>query len=175
MRSQKRTYATDTAKNATVTVIQRTSCTGISSGAFCEPDLESESNAFVGSVRSAWPLHFSTHFYELSALPGRAELCKVNLQGAPRLHSFFDESCQHAQQKYHRADAQHCQRNSHSITGAPVAANCSRRNCFSARVRGESRVRKEFVRTYKSEFRKFRPESATDQVQQPHSASPGLA
>jgi hypothetical protein len=119
MRSQKRTYTTDAAKNAMVTVIQRTSCIGISSGGLVIRMAESESNAFVGSVRNAWPLGFNTHFYELSAPPGRIELCELNRDRASRRsHSFFDESCQHSQQKNHCADAQHCQRNSHSVTGA---------------------------------------------------------
>jgi hypothetical protein len=106
MRSQKRTYATDAAKNAIVTAIQRTSCIGISWGGFVIRIAESESNPLVRSVRSAWPLRFSIHFYELSEPPGRFEPGKVNLYSASRRsHSFFDESCQHAQQKNHRADA----------------------------------------------------------------------
>jgi len=119
MRSQKRTYATDAAKNAMVTAIQRTSCMGKSPLVFRNPaSLKSESDSLAGSERDFSQLHFRIHFYELCPPPGRIELRKVNVHGAGwRSHSFFDESGQHAQQKCHRTDAQHCQRNFHSVTG----------------------------------------------------------
>jgi hypothetical protein len=168
MRLQKRTYATDAAKNAIVTAIQRTSCIGISSGGFVIRIAESESNPLVRSERSAGPLSFNTHFYELSPTAGRTELRKVNLYGTSRRpHCFSDESCQHAQQESHRADAQDGQRNSHGVTGAPVAENCCRGNCSSPRVRAESKVHKEFVRIRTRVSPRDRAESPAE-----HSAAP---
>ena len=114
---------------------------------FCNPALKSERDALVCSGRASSQLHFRIHFYELSLPPRRIEPGKVKLHGGSgRSHSFYDKSRQHTQQKCHGSDAQHCQRTFHKATGAPVAEICSRRNCLSPRVRGGSRVHKEFVR-----------------------------
>jgi hypothetical protein len=104
MRSQNCTYAIEAAKNAMVTAIQRTSCMGTLPCRFLDPvPLKSDYFSLAASGRNCFRLNI--HFYEFAS-PGRIELRKVNLYRRGRTHPVSQQSCQDAQQKCHRTDAQ---------------------------------------------------------------------
>jgi hypothetical protein len=78
MRSQKRTYAIDAAKNAIVTEIHKTSCMGY----LLEPISRTASLISNGFPRAAAcgcsPFQLSIYFYELATAPRRIELRDVD-------------------------------------------------------------------------------------------------
>jgi hypothetical protein len=84
MRSQKRTYATDAAKNTIVTAIQSTSCMGNLLGQFRDRATpKSESHPFASSGWTLSLAEFGIHFYEFSALPGQIDPRNVISYFAP--------------------------------------------------------------------------------------------
>jgi hypothetical protein len=78
MRSQKRTYATDAAKNAIVTAVHNKSCMANLLGRFREAARRtSEGYSLPVSTWDTSSLSDRIHFYKFT-MPGRVEFCKVN-------------------------------------------------------------------------------------------------
>jgi hypothetical protein len=114
MRSQNRTYATDSAKKAIVTAIQRTSCIGIPSALSAGSRSQSPIRRSVGGAPFLL-LNLRTHRDKYPALPhsSRPAWCMPYL---------FEQSHQKAKPKQHRGEAQNCQRYSHNPTGLRFAS-----------------------------------------------------
>ena len=119
MRSQKRTYATDAAKNAIVTAIQRTSCMANLLDRFREvARLTSKGYSFPASTWDVSGLKDRFHFYKFAKFPGWFELRKIDRALVRPGFRFHHQSYQDAHKERHCTNAQYFECNFHILTGA---------------------------------------------------------
>src|ERR1700693_5428290 len=119
MRSQKRTYAIDPAKNMIVTTTHKTSCMVTSSANFVM-SRQSEGHPLAGSCRNPSCLGLSSHFYQFASLPGWFEFRKVNYDAGRPTVCLLQQSHQEAQLKRHRADTKQRKYHSHNAADTPA-------------------------------------------------------
>jgi len=117
MRSQKRTYAIEAAKNAIVTTIQTRSCMANLLDRFREvARLTSKCYSLPASTWDVSGLSDRFHFYKFATCPGRLELRKINRALVRPGLRFRHQSYQDAHKERHCPNAQYFEYNFHILT-----------------------------------------------------------